>query len=1237
MNTQRAEVKCSTCTKIETKLKRRAREEERIKRWKHECNRSMSIAKLIEDIRVIDQEIYALQLERQKRSVNSLPGDISVLAQPGIPAPSIQQLNSCPRPVLETPPPFPDFGEHLNSLAIGRSNKYGPDGRDIGHEKGNAGVSSTGYERDLSALPDRSHQCLDQPFDSVRAMNPQLTLTSQTNSSTNQTLECSAVDLMEIEDELILFLSEDNQLGPLFKAAVNGIGPAPFERNFIGFLDRYSKELELEADSALEGATAKLIRAKSRQVAYGIRCLLSIDNSDTSPVAPHMKTQAASIHLEKILQRRCQTLKESVLRGRSGRPAPLNLQRIKDFMMAGGAFSNLRENLRGFVDSQGDKPPLRGQDRGSVDPTTPGTRMVGPIEATSLSESDLLLAIAPNELTLSELPIRPAQPDQDESLSTSNKCEPTSAGSSSTFGISLNDSVVAIEENLPPGIDPDERLTSPSYHFQRLRDLEASVYQQSALRFYGAVGIDQAGEWQSATDLQPFVPFLLDGIFADTMEEARLPKHGTHASKHPPRTNLPLLHLLDCRNLLSNSVSNLSRLRSGGFDGDCFNILTIHRCRPSVARLVPVEDTFVMKLKEAFGTAISALASVEPTEWDNAEPVLKLNQTCKRLLCQLGLIIEDDAALQRSDSRVLWRCVAHTLDLAILSYSGAHVSRLDERYLGVTRDRFSVLAPFLEGHPPAEQQCLGITMRRRSLRCLDGFLRGKQVWVFRLELSSDVSDYENDRIYLSTRITTLASIWGPLWGTSSKITPEEILEYSLGNGSIVPWPAEPDENRHITGGETFCHWISSQENWDVNIVQEGLVKRYFNGKETLLIGSGNGLTPRLRLNPSCVGTAQFFKERYRNSNCLRQTGTVRPTKSVDTQTVQIHGGGMGLSGTAGISYKIDNGQTWKEALMERWEKEPDRRNPRVLEHWFGVEVSACTENARRRRLIRILATKTMQDYLNALGFPWDDEECERQYYESLNGKSTAFRELYHAHPEWRADLAKAVVTCLKALRETGVDDRGMLSAFWVTDPDDEWVITLRKSEHPWVGLIKDTTESGSMAVLVDKCLEFDELPNCRCLSRPLENADVQQAPRGSSIFETAIAINECIKPFGLTKPQYPYAVPTSISKEPTKPKERSWDISGLRRGVYFQIGDADGKQGELTLLRDPAPDGALFVEWKTSIRPVWAIKRKFNGGFLGREVGRYHEEYILDGKWEFRKLVVHVVSRSDCVSGVTRR
>lgn len=70
MDTQRANVKCTTCGKIETKLRRRAKEEERIQRWKHESNRNASIAKSIEDIRMLDQEIYALQLERQKRSVN---------------------------------------------------------------------------------------------------------------------------------------------------------------------------------------------------------------------------------------------------------------------------------------------------------------------------------------------------------------------------------------------------------------------------------------------------------------------------------------------------------------------------------------------------------------------------------------------------------------------------------------------------------------------------------------------------------------------------------------------------------------------------------------------------------------------------------------------------------------------------------------------------------------------------------------------------------------------------------------------------------------------------------------------------------------------------------------------------------------------------------------------------------------------------------------------------------------
>ena len=69
MSTSRKGNKCKTCEKIDTKLRRRAAEAERIVRWQQEGSRSASIDKAYDNIKILDSEIYELQNERSKRAV----------------------------------------------------------------------------------------------------------------------------------------------------------------------------------------------------------------------------------------------------------------------------------------------------------------------------------------------------------------------------------------------------------------------------------------------------------------------------------------------------------------------------------------------------------------------------------------------------------------------------------------------------------------------------------------------------------------------------------------------------------------------------------------------------------------------------------------------------------------------------------------------------------------------------------------------------------------------------------------------------------------------------------------------------------------------------------------------------------------------------------------------------------------------------------------------------------------
>ncbi|KAH0535939.1 hypothetical protein FGG08_007159 [Glutinoglossum americanum] len=1039
-------------------------------------------------------------------------------------------------------------------------------------------------------------------------------------------------------EELVSLLVEDIQLRPLYQVAIDRAGPDRFERNFARLLRLYSLDLHAAADSALKKGAVQLVRARRGHIAGSIKRLFAPDSSDKNVAMARLKAQEActSLQLEKYLQQfEAPDETPDHIKSRSEESdtedtdiedpdeqfALPNLRQVKVFLLSGKAFHNLRENFRRFVYLP--TPPdqnncsLDSEIQTSDSNTIGGTGFAKTAAAESFFSEPVMLPVTPNKR---------AEPEKFRTSSASPDHEIFSNASGSTYATSFSDLNASVEnlgsgdeevmddDILPHDIDPDDRLVNPVYYFKKLRDIEAVVYKQSALRLYGVATLDQEKyrERLGTHDYQPLVSSPSGSVPQPSVKAWEEVKPN---QVHQERRTL-LLHLSKCRNIIFTTLSSLTRLRNEGFCEDCFSLLSIAKGRPGVARLNSLGFRLVERLAQAFENALCQAGDyssyLNSEEWYKAESILELNQTCQSFMDSLGLL-DDGSAHQNVSPELLWHRVVLTLDLAVLSYSGAHVSRLDERHLGLKKDCFQVpssfLAPELPEQASAKRQETVVNMRRRSLRCMDGFLRSKQVWVFHLEPQEhplNISGSDDDCLYLSTEVTTLASIWGPLWETSSKSKPEDILEYSLGNGSILPWPAGQNEEQYILPDETFCHWISSRERANVDAALEGVAKRHFNGAKELLIG---------------IGTVNSFKEQYKNSNCLHQAGTTKPTKILDAQTVQVQVGAMGLAGSAGFLYKIDNGQTWKEALVDRWEKEPNRRNPRALEHWFGVEVSACTENARRRRLLRVLGNKTMLDYLDAIGFSWSDNECKSRYRQSLySGKSSAFRELYIAHPEWRTDLAGAVVTSLKALYKTGVSDSGMLSAFWVTEPGDEWIVTLRKSEHTWISLLKDTTESGTMAVLVDKCLKFDQWLSRRCLSK-IENGDVCRTPQGYSVFETAIAVNKLVKPIELTR-----------LRDSNKRKKRSWDVSSLQKGCSFVIDNTEGKQGKLILMRDALPDKPLFMEWKPSFGSTREIHRRLNEDILGKEAGKYHEEYIRDGQWESDKIVVHVMSKTQGIA-----
>jgi len=258
--------------------------------------------------------------------------------------------------------------------------------------------------------------------------------------------------------------------------------------------------------------------------------------------------------------------------------------------------------------------------------------------------------------------------------------------------------------------------------------------------------------------------------------------------------------------------------------------------------------------------------------------------------------------------------------------------------------------------------------------------------------------------------------------------------------------------------------------------------------------------------------------------------------------------------------------TLKEALIGTWINEPICRNPQVIENWLGVEVSACTKNARRRRLRQILGSSVMKGYLEGIKFEWHDPDCKSRYFQAVRSdEPLVFQKLYcDSDKQWRNDIGGAVAICFKAIMKTGLGSDSCLTAFWVSD-SSFWTASFNQRDYSWIGMLKDTPTSSTVAIIADKCLVLQESTRktgaFSCNPIELEQGDILQ----STCLETALIINEEAKiPPGLEK------------RRTTQGANLRWSVSGVSSGERFSLGDYES----IKVIRGFSR-GQLLVSWET--------------------------------------------------------
>jgi hypothetical protein len=845
------------------------------------------------------------------------------------------------------------------------------------------------------------------------------------------------------------------------------------------------------------------------------------------------------------------------------------------------------------------------------------------------------------------------------------------SGSTETTEVTIPDAELGDESDDTASVasdDPaltgasDARILNPRQYFDRLEDLERDIFQDS-LFLFPEKGVKVGNLYQSWDLLSAHEKFHFQTRI-DNIDVVTLIK----LSKSPR-----LLHLLQCYNIIRRTGKSTSKLQSAGYLADSVTFLVMERdiFRRGVAKMVQIPVYKVLDLGLAFEFTLKGvldeLSTLQTGQDDQivVDSIVERQDGTHSLTVKCGEMLSSMDLLPLSSVRDIcpraWDCAVQSLQLGILSYAGAHIQRFDLELIGseVTSFQLPIKITYenetLHEISSAPTQST-IKLRRRQFQCLDKLLGGYQPWVFH----QDIYGEESDPLHLSTCIRPLTDLWGPCWGILGECG--SIQRYDIGNGSIVPCSEGAGFSSirsAMKASEVYCHWMSSKE-WNAQLIEEnqkGLPRKHFLESDTLLIGANTEFG--LNVNQECSSTperASRMKTQLHDQGALRFPRTFRDKRYIDSHAVQVSGTALGIiSGTGIVTYKRRVGHTMKDALIERWRH--NLRSPLDLEAFSGVEVSFCTRNTRRRRLMHLLASDTVRNYLNTISFKWVSENCEHAYFKALRCPKL-FRRFWKDHKEWQENVGNAVSICLDALEETGIDnDSGELSALWVesfggqgdsdgeSDGEDdeegavespptvlisqattlgkgtdsnfceEHIVTLFRSEHTWTGFLQDSEESLTMAIVGMTCLDFlhENGYGRRCAAQRAIANDTLKS-KGFAVLQTSLKINESILKNEKLK-----------QEKVDSGRKIIWNAKDLKRGTSFPLGN----HGTLKVLTGSTRTCPVIAEW-TGIKSEIMKEVKnvaINEKLLGRPTERHHCEYIR-GSWEAKPLPVLVMSKS---------
>ncbi|KAK1754028.1 hypothetical protein QBC47DRAFT_33470 [Echria macrotheca] len=261
--------------------------------------------------------------------------------------------------------------------------------------------------------------------------------------------------------------------------------------------------------------------------------------------------------------------------------------------------------------------------------------------------------------------------------------------------------------------------------------------------------------------------------------------------------------------------SNLSRLQRAHFCDETINALVMERGRHQVARLTDLSISFIRRF------VARSLEFIDGDEIRDHGWSTSFLRYCVDTLGWFGLRPHSLQDFSHSHARTSssgshgnkrqWshgtvnlalvhalRALAYTLDIAVVSFAGAHLEHFDDVYFARPHERHGIYQI-----PCDADSKSSVMIFRRHFECLAGFLGDHPAWVFEVHERGHVIDLSRN-LYLRASPEELANVWGPVW-RSEDLSPQGRTRFLLSRGLIVGW-RHSSNDPPLLPGEYFCHW-----------------------------------------------------------------------------------------------------------------------------------------------------------------------------------------------------------------------------------------------------------------------------------------------------------------------------------------------------------------------------------------------------------------------------------------------